>query len=1057
MMKRRNLSMKPESKRTGLLCRGLLAGLFFWTGLGGSQGQTPGLTYPVPIDEEHFPDAVFREVVNSYDRNRDGSLSVEECGEVRTLNMVLKGIQNLEGIKYFYDLTSLDCASNYLKKLDLRGLTSLYSLRCQSNVLENLDLSGCANLVYLYCSDNPMVSLDVRSCLDLTYLECQDCQLTSLDVSGLTEIEFLDCQNNPLINLDASNCTRLTELNCQNGKLIDVNVDGCIALTSLYCYANQLIELDVSSCASLDWLDCHDNQLTDLNVRGCVNLVVLDCSANQLTILDVRGCTSLGSLSCYENQLTILNANDCTNLQHLDCRENQLVSFDLGNCLSLNSVDCRDNQLVVVDLKNRRELSYLYCYGNQLTMLDVSGCIDLKSLDCYDNQLTDLDVSSCTDIERLTCYENQLTNLDASGCINLGELICYENQLTNLDVSGCTNLGELTCYENQLTNLDVSSCTNLGELTCYENQLTHLNVSGCANLRELACYDNQLTNLDVSGCINLRELACYDNQLTNINVDSCNMLNSFDCSNNHLMSLDVSDCGLSYLYCSNNRLMSLDVSNCADLLKLDCSNNQLLGLDLSRNPHLCSLNMENNLRGIKSRVDVTSIQGLDVSRMSDMEGGIIEGGYLIFIDDTVVYCYDFKSSSSWIPKMGKFFLYDTMAVGRIDEAHFPDEAFRTYVSEHLDSSVNGYLDGKEATIKALDVSGLGIRNLKGIGNFADLESLDCSDNQLASLDLSLNTKLTELDATGNVLKVSLDDFNRLDFSVLPGFDPTKASDWTGARVVNPRLQFLQAEVSYAYETGYQGEAELPEVRFHLDAGNGEAEIAVSEANFPDAVFRSHVGGQIDRSSNDSLDIVERGNVRTLEVADMGIQDLRGIGYFNKLARLDCSNNELTSLDLSGNPALQILNAENNQLDITLDASNGFDLSLLPGFDLAKASGWEGGIRLGNVLTFSQQEVTYTYATGYSGSTEDESLPSVRFSLRADREPSVANESMEAKPQGKVYAKEHVIHTEGIEGEISVFTPSGILLYQGHGKEIPVRNDGLYIVRSGQQVWKVLVM
>ena len=200
MMKRRNLSMKPESKRTGLLCRGLLAGLFFWTGLGGSQGQTPGLTYPVPIDEEHFPDAVFREVVNSYDRNRDGSLSVEECGEVRTLNMVLKGIQNLEGIKYFYDLTSLDCASNYLKKLDLRGLTSLYSLRCQSNVLENLDLSGCANLVYLYCSDNPMVSLDVRSCLDLTYLECQDCQLTSLDVSGLTEIELLNSQKAVLLS-----------------------------------------------------------------------------------------------------------------------------------------------------------------------------------------------------------------------------------------------------------------------------------------------------------------------------------------------------------------------------------------------------------------------------------------------------------------------------------------------------------------------------------------------------------------------------------------------------------------------------------------------------------------------------------------------------------------------------------------------------------------------------------------------------------------------------------------------------------------------------------------
>ena len=126
MMKRRNLSMKPESKRTGLLCRGLFAGLFFWAGLGGIQGQTPGLTYPVPIDEEHFPDAVFREEVSSYDRNRDGSLSVEECGNVKELSInYSEDLTSLEGIRYFYALTYLDCSSNQLTSLDLSGLTAL--------------------------------------------------------------------------------------------------------------------------------------------------------------------------------------------------------------------------------------------------------------------------------------------------------------------------------------------------------------------------------------------------------------------------------------------------------------------------------------------------------------------------------------------------------------------------------------------------------------------------------------------------------------------------------------------------------------------------------------------------------------------------------------------------------------------------------------------------------------------------------------------------------------------------------------------------------------------
>lgn len=259
-------------------------------------------------------------------------------------------------------------------------------------------------------------------------------------------------------------------------------------------------------------------------------------------------------------------------------------------------------------------------------------------------------------------------------------------------------------------------------------------------------------------------------------------------------------------------------------------------------------------------------------------------------------------------------------------------------------------------------------------------------------------------------------------------------------------------MSYTYETGYQGNANLPEVRFHLLAKN----IAIDESNFPDGNFRFYVAEHLDSSANGSLDRREA-DIKTLNVSGLGILDLRGIEYFSELENLDCSDNELTSLDLSKNPALQVLNAEGNRLEVTLGANDGFDLSTLPGFDVSKSSDWEGGICQNNILTFNEQEVTYAYATGYNGNTEDESLQSVRFSLMADRSPGVANESIEVEPQGRVYAKDHVIHTEGIESEISVFTPSGILLYQGHDKEIPIRNDGVYIVRSGQQVWKVLVM
>ena len=213
----------------------------------------------------------------------------------------------------------------------------------------------------------------------------------------------------------------------------------------------------------------------------------------------------------------------------------------------------------------------------------------------------------------------------------------------------------------------------------------------------------------------------------------------------------------------------------------------------------------------------------------------------------------------------------------------------------------------------------------------------------------------------------------------------------------------------------------------------------------------------DMDADGQLSEEEVSGVTGIDVSGMGIQDLKGIEYFTELESLDCSDNELTSLDLSANAKLQILKAESNCLNIALDEQSRFDLSQLPDFDITKASDWEGCTRIGNSLTFIRQEVAYSYATGYNGENEDVSLQSVIFRLMADRDPSVANEASGLLSQGRVYAKDHLICTEGIETEINVYSASGSLLYRGFDKEIPVRHEGLYLVRSGSRTWKVLVM
>lgn len=86
----------------------------------------------------------------------------------------------------------------------------------------------------------------------------------------------------------------------------------------------------------------------------------------------------------------------------------------------------------------------------------------------------------------------------------------------------------------------------------------------------------------------------------------------------------------------------------------------------------------------------------------------------------------------------------------LTEENFPDEAFRTYIQENADTDGDGTLSETECgDVTDLPLSGMEIADLTGIGNFTKLTALDCSDNQLTTLDLSDAAMLAKLDCSGN--------------------------------------------------------------------------------------------------------------------------------------------------------------------------------------------------------------------------------------------------------------------------------------------------------------------
>jgi hypothetical protein len=85
-----------------------------------------------------------------------------------------------------------------------------------------------------------------------------------------------------------------------------------------------------------------------------------------------------------------------------------------------------------------------------------------------------------------------------------------------------------------------------------------------------------------------------------------------------------------------------------------------------------------------------------------------------------------------------------------------DAGFKSYLVENFDKNGDGNISLSEAkAVKEIKCPGLKIENLDGIEKFANLESLDCSNNELDELELRYNKKLNSLVCNGNKVPLTI--------------------------------------------------------------------------------------------------------------------------------------------------------------------------------------------------------------------------------------------------------------------------------------------------------------
>ena len=351
----------------------------------------------VPINEETFPDPVFREYVLKIVGS--SVLTEEKAQQIEVLDVSDDNIKevlgkrdpitSLMGIRYLRYVKDLNCSGQELKKtLNLEQNSRVEKLNCSGNQLTGLWFHKGSSLKYLTCSVNEFTALDLSKCSELIELSCGNNKLTSLDLSANKKLQKIGAGSNKLTTLDARNLPELTYLNLWgNHDLTSIDVSKNPKLEILSASHGKLTSLNVSNNRKLVELYVYNNQLTALDVSSNYLLKKLSCYENQITALDLSYNGALESLSVNDNPITELNLHPLSNLQQLSCSKMKLTKLDVDRCPKLRRLYCNDNQIETLDLRSNKKLETLYCQNNRLSWLDLSSntALDPRYVDCSGN------------------------------------------------------------------------------------------------------------------------------------------------------------------------------------------------------------------------------------------------------------------------------------------------------------------------------------------------------------------------------------------------------------------------------------------------------------------------------------------------------------------------------------------------------------------------------------------------------------------------------------------------------------------------------------------------
>lgn len=682
-------------------------------------------------------------------------------------------------------------------------------------------------------------------------------------------------------------------------------IEDFTALVELDAYENFFSEIDLSSNTALEILDLSNLPLTELDLSTLTALRELTLVNNSLTSLDLKANTNLTSLISTGNSIESYDLRNNTLLEVLviSSSSTKYINVQNGNNTNITSHAIYGNTdlcVAVDDLAysqanwNNAQSTNIYSAGVcplYTAILDTNFEAALGALG-YDDVSGDGQVPTAL-IENVEVLNVSFQNIaDLTGIEDftaLTDITAIDNNLITVDLSGNTKLTDINFSRNDLATIDISMLTDLEFLDVSSNNLANLDVSTNILLTELRCDNNNLTNLDISGLGNLETLYCYRNSnLSNLAVTGATNLETILAFNCNFNSVDLSNMpNLSRIQINSNNLTQIDFSNTSSLTSVYINDNDLTSVDL-RNGN----NQNINNFDARGNSDLTCIAVDDIAyALSEFE-----------IDTQTIFTTD-CDTYSYIPDTN---FENALYILGLDDIQNDNQVPTTNIESLL----------------SLDVSNSNINDLTGIEYFTSLTSLIANNNNITTVDLSNNTTLTAVDFQNNALGVlnvsllanlvSLDASNNQLFSLniqngnntnFTNFDATGNTDLTCVLVDD------DSDVPAVFSNNV-------DVQTLFNDADCTMYTAIPDANF-EGILWDLGYDDIDGDGQVPKDLIY--GITSLTINGKSIADLTGIEDFVLLERLDCYSNNIISLDVSKNTNLRYLGVYNNELT-SLDLS-----------------------------------------------------------------------------------------------------------------------------------------